>query len=109
MDTNTKKITAEQIVDYITEEYLTARKAITVREIAKGLECSEAKVRTQLNDIHFKTRKLSRQTGERPTFSKDYPMFSHGSCRVTLWEPSKDYLAEMINAMRANPEGESND
>lgn len=86
----------QQIVDLLIDTYLSTKNGLTIKEIAERLTLNRKKASALLNFIYRETGMLVCSKEERPTYSRDYPMMQHGYTRVYVWEPSKDYLADLL-------------
>ena len=89
-------VTAQQIRDYVTDVYLETSKGCTAKEIAAGLNVYEQKVRELLEENLVTARALSYSKEERKSHSKDYPMLQSGWHYVSVWYPSRHYLAALL-------------
>lgn len=89
------------ILSAVLASWLKDERALTAAEIAEltGGMLSAAQVRNAIADDPQQS--LSSRWDSRPSHSTNYPgMYSGGVHRARVYEPSKSYLRELLNAAK---------
>jgi hypothetical protein len=100
--TDRRKTNEAAITAAITENYLETYKGVTVKEVAEKMSRSEAWVRRYIYDNGFIPDGIASGEDHRDSYSKNFSTMATGSHKVTVYEPTKKAIAEMVNAARAN-------
>ena len=89
----------EAIRDAVFSHYIETKKAMTIKEIAEAMAMKESWVRRYIHDSRpgkggMVPDGIAFSDDYRATYSKDYPDMQTGMCKVTVYEPTKDYIVE---------------
>lgn len=87
------------LVRYVTNQFLAEGRDLSVKEIAIGMQCSEATVRGLLQQAHGCPSQLRCDRIGKATHEKNYGQ-ERGSVMVWVYGPNREHLRNLLNTAR---------
>lgn len=88
--------TIKEVEDAILDQYLTVGKALTVKEIRE--ECGKSE--TIIRRVVYESRRIAITHKEVRIMSRQYPTMVHQHRSVDAFQPTRDWLIEIIKTTR---------